>query len=343
MAERSRGSLRVGIVGAGIMGADHAANVHERISGAEIALVADVDGQRARALADRIGAPPWTTDARNLITDDRVDAVIVASHDSSHSELVRRCLDARKPVLCEKPLAPTAGECREIVRLESEAIRQTGRRLISLGFMRRFDPGYVEMKARLARNEVGSVMMTHSVSRGVASAPGATSELSITGSAIHEFDVIPWLTGSRIAEISWYAPQLGPSGRMRDPQLMVMATEDGAVHTVETFLNASYGYDIQCEVVGDAGTTVLGSGHRTSASVAGRHASDFGMDWRPRFADAYRIEVQSWVTSVRTGSEPELADARDGLRATLVSEAAIESMRTGATTRVSDETASVSP
>ena len=113
---------------------------------------------------------------------------------------------AGKPVLCEKPLAPTVDECLTIVRAEHAAIGTVaGRPLISLGFMRRFDPGYTEMKRALAAGLDRQPLLVHCISRGVSSAPGASNESSVTGSAIHEFDVLPWLLGSPIVEVSWHS------------------------------------------------------------------------------------------------------------------------------------------
>ena len=97
--------IRVGVIGAGIMGADHIRNLSTTIGGAEVTFVADLDADRAAA-----AAPPSariTTDPSELINSSEVDAVVVASHDSTHAGLVLECFEAMTPVLCEKPLAPT--------------------------------------------------------------------------------------------------------------------------------------------------------------------------------------------------------------------------------------------
>ena len=179
-------TVRVGVIGAGIMGADHANILHRMVSGAEVGLVADIDPGRAKDVADKIPGARATGSALGLIADDAVDAVLIASHDSTHRELVLASVAAGKPVLCEKPLAPTLAECVEVVTAETAAA--PGVPLVSLGFMRRFDPGYLEMKQALAQGAIGTPLLTHCISRGVSSAPGATNESSVTGSAIHEFD-----------------------------------------------------------------------------------------------------------------------------------------------------------
>src|SRR5271168_793478 len=121
------------------MGSEHARLVRCETPGAHLAGVFDADAARARAAAS--GATVFS-DPRSLIASDRVAAVIIASPDATHAELVLACLEAGKPVLCEKPLASSAAEALQVV--EAEVAR--GRRLIQVGYMRRFDAAYQEMK-----------------------------------------------------------------------------------------------------------------------------------------------------------------------------------------------------
>ena len=173
-------NIRVGVIGTGIMGADHVNTLHRQISGATVSMVADVDLARAQGIADGIPGVRATDDGFALIADPEVDAVVIASR-STHPELAVAAVHAGRPVLCEKPLAPTVAECLEVVRAERDAIASGGSSLISLGFMRRFDPGYVQLKAALDAGEGGAPLVLHCISRGVSSAPGASNESSVTG------------------------------------------------------------------------------------------------------------------------------------------------------------------
>jgi myo-inositol 2-dehydrogenase/D-chiro-inositol 1-dehydrogenase len=321
--------LRIGVIGAGVMGADHARLIAGAVSGASLAMLADVDLGRASAVADSVGGARVTSDAHALIEDPEVDGVIIASHDSTHAEYVIAAIRAGKPVLCEKPLAPTLEECMVIVNEERRATARTGIPLVSVGFMRRFDPAYLELRAA-TRASIGRPLLVHCRSRSVSSATGSTSEGSISGSAIHEFDIVPWLLDSRITEVSWHAP-LSALDSMQDPQVMLLRTEDGVLTTVETFLNARYGYDIACEVVGETGTVTLENPASTRLNFSGRASTEYAADWRPRFAEAYRLELKAWIDSLASGQRSPLASAHDGLIAVAVASAAIESMRGGGT------------
>lgn len=319
-------TVRIGVIGAGNMGADHVNTLHRLVSGTVVTMVADIDEERATTVTDAVPGARATDDPYALIGDPEVDAVVIASHDTTHADLTVAAVRAGKPVLCEKPLAPTPGECVRVVREE----RQTGGRLISLGFMRRFDPAYTELRDAIADRVCGAPLLLHCVSRGVFSAPGATDELSITGSAVHEFDTVPWLLDSEIDEVSWHATRSTSTATgLRDPQLMLLRTADGALTTVEVFLNAGYGYDIRCEVVGERGTLALAHPARVVTDFARARSLGYPADWRPRFADAYRLELQAWADAVASGTPSPLATADDGLVASAVAEAVITSMKNG--------------
>jgi myo-inositol 2-dehydrogenase / D-chiro-inositol 1-dehydrogenase len=332
--------VRVGVIGTGIMGADHADTLHRYVSGAAVTMVADLDLGRAREVAAAVGGARATGDGLALIGDPAVDAVVVASADATHADLAVAAVQAGKPVMCEKPLAPTLPECRRVVEAERAAVGAGRPALVSVGFMRRFDPGYLELKAALEAGVCGTPLLVHCVSRGVASGPGTTSESSVTGSAIHELDTVPWLLDAPIVEVSWHAPRSsGAVPGLQDPQVLLLRTADGALTTVEVFLNARYGYDIRCEVVGDRGAVALTNPARVAADADRRRTTGYPADWRPRFADAYRLELQAFVDAVAAGRPPPLATAGDGLAAVAVAEAAIASMHGGGGTVAVDPAA----
>jgi myo-inositol 2-dehydrogenase / D-chiro-inositol 1-dehydrogenase len=326
-------TVRVGVIGAGIMGADHAATLHHRVAGATVTMVADLDLARAREVADALPGVRAGDDGFALVGDPAVDAVVVAAADATHADLTVAAVEARKPVLCEKPLAPTLPECLRVVQAELAAVGTAGPGLVSVGFMRRFDPGYLELKAALEAGACGTPLLVHCVSRGVDSGPGSTSESSVTGSAVHELDAVPWLLDAPVVEVGWHAPRsTGAVPGLQDPQLILLRTADGALTTVEVFLNARYGYDIRCEVVGDRGTVALTNPARVVADADRRRATGYPADWRPRFADAYRNELQAFIDAVAAGRPSPLATARDGLVAGAVADAVITSMHDGGRT-----------
>jgi myo-inositol 2-dehydrogenase/D-chiro-inositol 1-dehydrogenase len=317
--------LRVGVIGAGIMGADHVRTLHRFVSGAAIQAVPDVELARAEhALASIDGGEgAWATaDPISLIADPRIDAVVIASSDATHAEFIEAAVRAGKPVLAEKPLAPSLTAS---LALQQAVGADAG--LVSLGFMRRFDPGYSQLKAAIETLAVGRPLMLHCVSRGVSSAPGTTTETSVTNSLVHELDVVPWLLDSPVVQVSWHGPRPpAADGPLQDPQLVLLRTADGVLTTCETFLNARYGYDIRCEVVGETGAISLTEPIRTITDSNGGRSYGYPTDWRPRFADAYRLELQAWIDGIGAEPAPVLARLIDGVRAAAVADAVIESL-----------------
>ena len=98
-------TVRVGVIGTGIMGADHIATLHGQVTGATVTMVADVDLGRAREEAAGLPGARATDDGVALISDPEVDAVVVASPDATHADLVVAAIAAGKPVLCGVPSA----------------------------------------------------------------------------------------------------------------------------------------------------------------------------------------------------------------------------------------------
>jgi myo-inositol 2-dehydrogenase/D-chiro-inositol 1-dehydrogenase len=324
-------TVRVGVIGTGVMGTDHARMLGRMVAGATLSAVFDVDRDRAAAVAGSLPGTRALGDPIELIEDAAVDAVLVASSDETHERFVLAALAAGKPVLCEKPLAPAAAEARRIVEAEAA----TGRRLISVGFMRRYDPGYLELKRLLEAGTLGRALMLHCVHRNPSARPGQPLGASIGGSAVHEIDIARWLLGEEIATVAVHAPRPGSAaGGMGDPLLLVLETTGGVLVDVELFVNARYGYDVRCELVGEEGAATLDAPAPTLLRRELAEGRGLPGDWRPRFAEAYRRELQDWVDGLRGAGPAGLATAWDGYVATAVAEAGVAALRSGSAQKV---------
>ncbi len=319
----AREPIDVGVVGAGAMGGEHVRTLEQWVPGARVTAVHDAEPGRARSLAEEVGAGTPDT-VQQLI--DEVDAVVVAAPDPVHEELVLACVEARMPVLCEKPLAVDVDGAERVVAAEDA----TGERLVQVGFMRRYDPGYVDLRAAVQDGRVGRPLVVHNVHRNAFAQTGATSEGIVTNSMIHELDCVPWLLDDPVAAVTVVTPRVDG---LRDPQVALLETVGGALATVEVFVNARYGYDVRCEVVGEAGTVRLTPPYGLADRVDGVDGLEVGGDFVSRFADAYRVQLAAWVAGVRRG-EVDGPTARDGLRASVVASCAVESLRTGARVEV---------
>lgn len=322
--------VRVGVIGVGLMGAEHVRLLSHVVSGSEVAAVCDVEPRRAETVAADCGSR-IVDDPMVLIKDDEVDAVLLASSDHTHEQFVLACLAAGKPVLCEKPLAPDVDGCTRILQAESDL----GRRLVSVGFMRRYDPGYLDMKIALLDGSLGQVLMMHCVHRNALGMDLPSATL-ISGSAVHEIDIARWLLREELVSVTVHCPRPSSrSGGSQDPMLLVFASASGVLVDVEVFLNAGYGYEVRCELVAESGTVLLDWAPPTVRRASGALARAVPADWRWRFAEAYRRELQDWVDGVSAGGRCRGASAWDGYVAAAVAEAGIRGLDSGRQQRVS--------
>ena len=313
--------LRIGVIGTGNIGTSHARSLAHEISGAEVAWLYDADPARASDLADALGAR-IAPSVEQLVASS--DAVVIASPDDLHAEQTLLCLDAQRPVLCEKPLAPTVAAAQAVVDAEVDL----GRRLISLGFMRRFDPGYVALKEALAG--IGHALIVHNVHRNESAPYGLATAMTMTNMAIHEFDINRWLLDDDYATVQVVTGRPSPRTPegQHDPVLVLLTTRGGVIVEIEAFVNAAYGYEVRCEVVGSDGTVEMGDGAfltRRSERAVGHDVPEL---WLGRFADAYRRQLQAWIEATQRGRTSG-ATAWDGLVATITANAAVAAVTAG--------------
>ena len=323
--------MTIGVVGAGGMGAMHAENVHTMVANARLAAVADLDSARAERLAERCGSAAVYSDPVALIRDDALEAVVIASPDPTHLPLVLECLENEKPVLCEKPLAANAGGALEIVEAEVEL----GRKLVQVGFMRRYDPQHVAVKEAVASGSVGEPMLFKGWHRNLDQEPGLESGAVVTNSTIHDLDSARWFLGEEIEEVYARgvntAPKLGED--VLDVQLIQFSTTGGRLGTIETNVVSGYGYEVGAELVGELGTvqTAPPSGAVVRRDrAASQHVEE---DWLQRFREAYVIELRSWIESLENSASSG-PDAWDGYASLVVADACIASLRSGSPQKV---------
>lgn len=305
--------IRVGVIGTGAIGKDHIRRITEKIPGAKVTRVQDVREDSAREAAAICGAK-ISEQARDLILDDQVDAILIASSDSSHAEYSLLSIDAQKPVFCEKPLAESAEDAYAVVDAEMKA----GQRFLQLGFMRRYDQGYVEMKRLLDAGAIGRPLMVHCRHRNRLPGPGHQTFMNITNSVIHEIDVLHWLLGESYVSGQVLLPRRSASAgdSLQDPQFILLRTASGILIDVESFVSCDYGYDVQCEVVGDYGTLSLPDPASPVMRKGGATCQKILPDWQDRFPAAYDTEISAWIASIRDGKAGG-PSAWDGYVATL--------------------------
>lgn len=320
-------TLSVGVIGMGGMGTRHAVNLHRSVGMARVAAVYDVDAQRARQAAAQCGSPEVFDDPIQLIRSDRVDALVIASPDATHVDFTLECLRCEKPVLCEKPLATSAADAARVV----EAERALGRRLIAVGFMRRFDPQHVAVRRAVESGAIGRAILFKGAHRNAMVSPQATGASIISSSAGHDIDSARWLLGREVAEayVRGVRTRASFGEATRDLLLIQLSLGGDCLATIEVYVAAEYGYEVSAEIVGERGTAV--TAQPADALVRSRQSRAVAVptDWLVRFQDAYVAELTHWVESLLARQPFAGASAWDGYMSTLAADACIQSLRDG--------------
>ena len=319
-------TIRVCIIGTGLIGEDHGRKLVNVINGSTVSAVTDVNRARAEEVAATLGSVRVIGTGEELIASDEVDAVLVTSIGPTHARYVLACIAAGKPVMCEKPLAPTVPECEEILAAEVGH----GKRLVIVGYMRRYDAGYRQVKGALDAGTIGDALILHNVHRNATVGEAYTSFMTMTDSMIHEVDATRWLIGEEITAVQVVPPKRTPLAfpHLQDPQFAIFTTETGILSTVEFFANCQYGYDVRCELVGTLGIASMVNPTIASTIADGTLAEQVPADWRQRFSAAYTAELQAWISGLQRG-ECVGPSAWEGYAATKVVEVGVEAVRTG--------------
>jgi myo-inositol 2-dehydrogenase/D-chiro-inositol 1-dehydrogenase len=320
--------LRIGVLGVGVMGADHVARITSKISGARVSVVNDCLTEKAEQIAQSVPGCRAIADPLDAIADADVDAVLLATPGPTHEKQLLACLEHGKPVLCEKPLTTDVATSLEVVKREAEL----GKRLIQVGFMRRFDHEYAQLKALLDSGELGRPLVMHCAHRNPVVPPNFDSSMIVKDSLVHEVDVTRFLFDEEITSIQIIKPEPNPGAPvgLQDPQIAILRTESGRHVDVELFVTTGVAYEVRTEVVGERGSAMIGLDVGLIHKAApGRWGGQVTPGFRERFGQAYDTEIQRWVDAVRSGVNVDGPTAWDGYAAAAVCAAGVRSLESG--------------
>ena len=290
--------LRIGVVGTGAIGCTHIERINTRLQGGRVVAVADVNPEFGRNVASRFGCE-FFADGMDLVASPLVDAVVVTTSDSFHERYVLASIQAGKFVFCEKPLAPEQAACRRILEAEMAG----GRKLVTVGFMRRYDDGYRQLKKLVAERVYGEPLMLHCAHRNYSVPEDYTTPMAVENSMIHEIDVLRWLLDEEYASAEVAFPKRTKNAlpHLQDPQIMVLTTRSGVRIDVEAFVNCRYGYDIKCEVCCEEGIIHLPEPAYAMVRTEAARTTPICRDWSQRFVEAYNVELREWINAVKAG------------------------------------------
>ena len=290
--------LRIGLVGTGGIGRTHIERVNTKLQGGKVVACADPAGAFGLSVAEKFGIKGYENPI-DMINDPEIDAIMCTTADAFHKEYVLASIKAGKYVFCEKPLAAKADECKEIVEAELAA----GKQMVQVGFMRRYDDGYKQLKAAVQSGEYGEALLLHCAHRNPAVPDDWDNSMAVENSMVHEIDVLRWLLGEDYATaqvVYGKSTNNGPKD-LHDPQIMILTTKSGVRIDVESFVNNHKDYDIKCEIVCDGAVLNMPEPNYISVSAGAQKGRKQYTDCFQRFADAYDAEIQAWINATKEG------------------------------------------
>lgn len=326
--------IRIAVVGAGLMGADHVVRIGTRIVGAVVSAIVEPDeGRAAAALLNAPGAQ-WYPNVEAAIEAGAMDAVLIATPGQFHEPVLLPALAANLPILCEKPLTPDAASSLRMVEAEVSG----GKQLIQVGFMRRFDEGYMALRDLIASGESGELLGLHCAHRNPAVPDTYHNDMLIFDSVVHEIDVVRFLTDSPIVSVEvkhMKRNTLSPEG-LDEPILVLLETASGVLATVEMNVSVQFGYQVKTEAVFQKGIAEIGRTAGMNRFFDGSISTPEHTSFKTRFAAAYDSQIQRWVNAVAKG-EIDGPSAWDGYLAAAAVEAGVAALRTGDKVKVLTE------
>jgi inositol 2-dehydrogenase len=316
------------------MGAVYAHHLAFSIPEAEFAAVTDLNVSAAQKVADHYGAEMYFADHAELLAQDDIDAVIIATPTNTHHIVIADAAKAGKHIFAEKPLALTLAGCDQAL----SAVEMAGVKL-QVGFMRRYDSGYLAAKQKIDAGVIGTPVMFKSIGRdpdcpSLEFAKRRNSGGLIMDMGIHDFDLARWLMGSEVKRVfsegdCLVFPQLKAVDDI-DNAVISLRFENGAVGAIDVSRNAVYGYDIRTEVMGSEGSLYIAQDRYTPLLVKTRSGvtHDTVPAFMERFAEAYVAEVKDFIVCLEEGNSPAVT-GEDGRIATAIGVAATLSLDEG--------------
>ncbi len=321
--------IRIGLIGAGRIGALHAQLLRTRVAGARVVAVTDINAAAAHKVAGDNEIDVVEQDAAKMIGRSELDAVLVCSATHVHEEQVCRAAEAGKHIFCEKPLALDIAAINRM----AEAVEKAGVTL-QVGFNRRFDDAFARVRTGIEHGEVGDLHTLRVISRDPEPPPIEYVRNSgglFVDMTIHDFDMVRFLAGAEVEEVYTMAdcridPQIGAAGDV-DTAVIMLRFVNRVIATIENSRQAVYGYDQRVEAFGSEGSISTDNVYPNSATVSTASAVRRDLPLRfflERYTESYVNELTAFVSAVASGS-PSPVGVADGRAPVVLGEAALRS------------------
>jgi myo-inositol 2-dehydrogenase / D-chiro-inositol 1-dehydrogenase len=329
--------VRIGSVGLGRLGYEHARNLAFHVPGAELCALCDVDEKRLKMVSNELGINDAYTDFSDMCRNPDLDAIVIVSPSIYHAQQIKIALDAGKHVFCEKPLDLTMDGCR----IAENAVKEHPDQVFMLGFMRRYDKSYVDAKNKIDHGEIGRIILIRSYTQDPrtsiqgALAFGPHSGGQFFDMCIHDIDLLRWLSGSEPKNV-WGIGGCFEFEQYRewndgDNVACMIQCQDETMAFIFAGRAAAHGCNVETEIIGTHGTLRISSVPcKNMLEVMNEHGvcRECYPDFISRWHEAYIAEMNEFISCINEGRKPNV-EVSDGTAACRIASYCKKSFETG--------------
>ena len=329
--------VRIGSVGLGRLGYEHARNLIFSVPEAELCALCDVDEKRLKTVSKELGVANTYTDFNNMCKNPDLDAIVIVSPSMYHSKQIQIALNAGKHVFCEKPLDVTVDECL----IAEKAVNAHPNQVFMLGFMRRYDGSYADAKSKIDNGDIGRIILVRSYTQDPrTSIEGALAFAPHSGGqfldmCIHDIDLVRWFSGSEPKKV-WGIGGCFEFEQYRawndgDNVSCMMQCQNDTMAFIFAGRAAAHGCNVETEIIGTHGTLRISSVPcKNMLEVMNNHGvcRECYPDFISRWHDAYVAEMNEFVSCINEGRKPDVK-VYDGIEACRIACCCKKSFETG--------------
>ena len=329
--------IKIGSVGLGRLGLQHAENIATRVMNAELTALCDLNEDLLNKTADRLGVSHRFSSFEEMLALEELDAVCLVSPSGLHTSQISAALAAGKHVFSEKPLGVTVAECKEA----EKAVESYPDKVFMLGFMRRFDESYMYAHKKVSSGEIGKPVLFRSYSQDPEKfIDGAIAFAGHSGGqfldmAVHDIDLARWFLDSEPVNVTamggCYAhPEFGEYND-GDNVSCLMKFKNDAMVFLFAGRTAPHGYNVETEIIGTKGILRIASVPQKNLveildnSGVRKECSE---NFLERFESSYVNELQEFVDCIIEEKKPSVT-VYDGTRVSEIAYKCKESFESG--------------
>lgn len=333
--------VKIGLIGAGRIGKLHGTNLAQAIPEADLCAVSDpFMNEKTEAWAASLGINKCYKDTGKIMEDPAIRAVYICSSTETHADLIKQAAKAGKDIFCEKPIHYDLTKIHEAL----DAVKKAGVKL-QIGFVRRFDHNHKKVHDVVASGKLGAPCIVKVTSRDPAHQSMQyikTSGGIFIDMTIHDFDMVRYLSGSEVTEVTAYGavcdnPEYKKYNDV-DTAIVSMKFANGALGVIDNTRASYYGYDQRTEVQCQKGCVQVSNDLENTAMVSSADGVSIAKPtwfFLERYNNAFIAEDRAFISAVQNGTTP-LVTGVDGLRPVEIAIAARKSLLEGRSVKVSE-------